>query len=240
MRWLVGDLHGCARELDALLREIRFDPSQDELWPVGDLVNTGAESLEVLRLWRDVDGKGVLGNHDIYALRSFSGSRSRRAGDTLDALFSADDGPELLDRLRSLPLLVQLADGSAGREVWVVHAGLHPRWTDLAGVAERLNAAPFDDDRLTGPWVSFATRVRCCTAEGRMSDSTGPPGSCRPPFRPWDDHFRGNALIVHGHWARRGFYRDHASMSLDSGCVYGGELTAWSLEEDRFVQIPKR
>ena len=237
MRWVVGDVHGCARELDDLLRAIRFDRARDRLWAIGDLVNTGPDSLAVLRLWRDVGGRAVLGNHDVYALRAFSGSRPRRH-DTLDELFGAPDAAELLERLRAQPVLAQLAAGDEAPPAWLVHAGIHPQWSDLESVALRLAAVPHDDEGLREPWVGFATRVRCCTADGEMSDDPGPPEDCKPPFRPWDDFYRGPTLVVHGHWAMRGAYRGPHAMSLDSGCVYSGSLTAWCHEEDRLVQIP--
>ncbi|HXV74753.1 MAG TPA: metallophosphoesterase [Candidatus Polarisedimenticolaceae bacterium] len=237
MRWLVGDVHGCARELDRLLREVRFDPSRDELWSVGDLVNTGPDSLAALRLWRELGGRGVLGNHDIYALRVAAGMRARRP-DTLDELLGADDHQLLLDALRALPVLVRLSGDERGPPVWLVHAGLHPGWSDLAAVARRINRLPHDDGWTTSPWVSFAVHVRCCTADGEMSEDPGPPTACAEPFRPWDSFYTGDSLVVHGHWALRGHYRGPRTMSLDSGCVYGGGLTAWCQEEDRLVRVP--
>lgn len=237
MRWLVGDVHGCARELDLLLSTIRFDPGSDELWSVGDLVNTGPDSLATLRLWYDVGGRCVLGNHDIYALRAFAGARPRRP-DTLDALLSAEDSKELLARLRAQPVLARLDGRGDGPDVWLVHAGLDPTWESLPAVAERINAEPHDEGWITSPWVSFATRVRCCTREGQMTKDPGPPSACRPPFHPWDSYYQAEELVVHGHWAQRGFYREANTMSLDSGCVYGGVLTAWCQQEDRLVQVP--
>lgn len=235
MRWVVGDVHGCARELERLLREIRFDVQADELWSIGDLVNTGPDSLEALRLWCAVGGRGVLGNHDIYALRVFDGSRKRRE-DTLDRLLAAHDAGELFERLRAQPILVHLPAAGQGPEAWLVHAGLHPRWSDLASVARRLDRGSRDEHGFRSPWIDFATRVRCCTADGEMLDDPGPPETCPPPFRPWDAFYRGPALVVHGHWATRGAYRGAATMSLDSGCVYGGPLSAWCQEQDRLVR----
>ena len=86
--------------------------------------------------------------------------------------------------------------------------------------------------------VSFATRVRCCTPEGERCRETGPPEECLVPYRPWDEFYTGDLLVVHGHWARRGHYRGERTLGLDSGCVYGGALTAWCHEEDRIVQVP--
>jgi bis(5'-nucleosyl)-tetraphosphatase (symmetrical) len=237
MRWLVGDVQGCVRELEGLVETIRFDPARDELWSLGDLVNRGPESLAVLRLWRDVGGRGILGNHDIYALRAHADPR-RRKRDSLDALFEAEDGPKLLDRLRERPVLVRLpATGPGRRDVWIVHAGLHPRWTDLEGLAERVNGGTRDEAWLTSPEVAFATRVRCCSEAGEQCRHSGPPELCPEPFKPWDAFYRGSELVVHGHWAMRGYYRGERTMGLDSGCVYGGCLTAWCQDEDRIVQI---
>jgi bis(5'-nucleosyl)-tetraphosphatase (symmetrical) len=238
VRWFVGDIHGCAREFEQLLETIRFDPHADELWSVGDLVNTGPDSLAALELWRAAAGRGVLGNHDAYALLSHSGARNRKR-DTLDLLFESVECDTLIGLLRALPVLVHLPGTEAEvRDVWLVHAGLHPSWTGLGAIAQKLNAPPHDDDWLRCPDVAFATRARCCTPSGRIARYAGPPAGCPAGTRPWDDYYQGDALIVHGHWAQRGYYRNDRTMSLDSGCVYGGALTAWCQEEDRTVQIP--
>ncbi len=239
MRWLVGDVQGCARELDDLLETIRFDRSRDELYCVGDLVNRGPDSLAVLRLWRDLAGKAVLGNHEVYALLAQSG-RWPRKHDTLEPLYRAPDRDELLALLRALPALLYLPGDEHACEAWVVHAGLHPRWSDLQEVDTRFRASPHDDDWLESPDVSFVTRVRCCTANGERSRHAGPPEECAPPYFPWDSFYRGDAMVVHGHWAFRGHYRTGHVIGLDSGCVYGGPLTAWCHEEDRIVQVPAR
>ncbi len=236
MRWLVGDVQGCARELDRLLGRIRFDPSRDELWSLGDLINRGPHSLEVLRLWRDVGGRGVIGNHEIYALRLRAGRDARRP-DTLDSLLAAPDADELLSALRAWPALAQLPGGDGTTEAWLVHAGIHPAWRDLHATTRRLNAEPHDDAWLTCEEIRFATRARFCTAAGERSASSGPPDECPAGFRPWDEFYPGPVLVVHGHWATRGAYRGRYTLGLDSGCVYGGALTAWCQQEDRLVTI---
>lgn len=236
MRWVVGDIHGCAREFGDLLDEIRFDPAKDELWSVGDLVNTGPDSLEVLRLWKDVGGRAVLGNHDIYALLAHSGRVARRA-DRLDALFAEGDGAALLARLRTSSSLVRLERESEPRGVWLVHAGLHPLWRDLPSLAERLEAMPHDDDWLSGDELSYMTRVRCCDRFGERFRFAGRPEDAPEPFRAWDAFYAGDDLIAHGHWGRRGYYRGPKTMGLDSACVYGGHLTAWCLEDDRIESV---
>jgi len=239
VRWLVGDVQGCARELDELLETIRFDPARDELWSLGDLVNRGPDSLAVMRLWASVGGLGLLGNHDIGALLSFSGARPKKMP-LLAKLFRAPDAEDLLAGLRELPVLTFLESAGDGPDVWIVHAGLRPDWADLAATAERINRMPHDDDWLRDEEVAFATNVRCCTAEGRRPEHTGLPEDCPAPSARWDSFYRGETLVVHGHWAMRGYYRGPRTMGLDSGCVYGGGLTAWCQDEDRTVRIPSR
>jgi bis(5'-nucleosyl)-tetraphosphatase (symmetrical) len=239
VRWLVGDVQGCARELDDLLEQVRFDPGRDELWCLGDLVNRGPDSLGALRLWMDVGGRGLLGNHDVYALRAHD-RRTARRKDTLDDLFAAPDVDGLLRALLELPVLVELPGGTGFDPVWVVHAGLDPTWGDLHEVSRRVNGGAGGMGRLDDPDLAFATTVRCCTPDGRRCKHSGVPEDCPAPFVPWDDLYAGATLVVHGHWARRGYYRGPRTMGLDSGCVYGGTLTAWNHEEDRIVQIPSR
>jgi bis(5'-nucleosyl)-tetraphosphatase (symmetrical) len=241
VRWLVGDLQGCAEPFERLLKEIRFDPGRDELWCVGDLVNRGPDSAAALRLWKDIGGRGILGNHDVYALLADSGACERK-NDTINDLFAANDRGVLFDSLRRLPVLVHLPAPSDGgdlaEDVWIVHAGLLPGWTDLDRVSAALDDSTHDDAWLRSDLVNAATRVRCCTPDGELSRDTGPPEACADPFRPWDAYYQGATRVVHGHWARRGYYRGEHTMGLDSGCVYGGPLTAWCQDEDRIVQVP--
>ena len=257
VRWIVGDLQGCAEELDDLLERIGFDLGRDELWAVGDLINRGPASLATLRRWHELGGRGVIGNHEIYALLAHAG-RWPRKQDTLDELFADPELDTWMARLRALPALQFLpGDRQAGvRDVWLVHGGLDPRWLDLHALARALEAAAHDDDWLERDEVSFATRVRCCTREGERNRFDRAPEDCPPPFRPWDAFYAEQAeqaeqaervadqaappRVVHGHWAWRGHYRSEHVIGLDSGCVYGGPLTAWCMEEDRIVQVPSR
>jgi bis(5'-nucleosyl)-tetraphosphatase (symmetrical) len=237
MRWFVGDIHGCSDVFERLLERIRFEPARDELWSVGDLVNTGPDSAGVLRLWIETGGRGVLGNHDAHALRVQAGTRKLREEDTLQQLLQAPDVDTLMGAMRSMPLLVHHPGAGGARDVWLVHAGLHPVWGNLHAVAGSVNAGFHDESWLLGPEVRFATRARCCTPNGKMLDLPGPPGDCVAPYRPWDSYYDGDALVVHGHWAQRGHYRSERTLGLDSGCVYGGPLTAWCQDEDRIVQV---
>ena len=235
MRWLVGDIQGCVRHLEALLSEIDFDPARDELWALGDLINRGPDSVATVRLWRDVGGRGVIGNHEVYALCARSGRWPRKADD-LDPLYAAPDADELLASLRALPCLAFLP-GDGGRDVWVVHGGVHPQWTDLHALAKRLESSPHDDDWLDGPEVSFATRVRCCDAKGKRIKWHGHPEGRPEGAQPWYAYYEDDTMIVHGHWASHGYYRRANTMGLDSACVYGGPLTAWCQQQDRLVQV---
>ncbi|MEZ5966235.1 MAG: metallophosphoesterase [Planctomycetota bacterium] len=121
--------------------------------------------------------------------------------------------------LRAQPIVRDLGD------ILLVHAGVHPHWR-VETLAHRV---------LTDADIEFATNVRYCTQEGeRPAEDWPPPG---PPFRPWDEFYRGDKRIVFGHWARRGLVRTPRVVGLDSGCVYGMQLSAWIAEEDRVVQV---
>ncbi len=236
VRWIVGDLQGCAREFELLLRTIDFDRDRDELWAAGDVVNRGPDSLATARLWQESGARGVIGDHEVYALCAHAG-RWPRKQDTLQELYDAPDAMELLDCLRAMPLLAFLPSAGHGPDAWLVHGGLHPEWKDLEALCAKLDV-PHDDEWLNRREVDFATRVRCCDARGVRSRFDREPERCPPPFSPWDHFYQGDPLVVHGHWARRGHYRGTKTLGLDSGCVYGGPLTAWCQDEDRIVQIP--
>lgn len=240
MHWIVGDVQGCARELEDLLEKVKFRRGRDVLVTVGDLVNRGPDSLATFRLWQDVGGIGVLGNHEVYAIMVHAGRWPRKA-DTLDDVFGAPDADRIVAAFRRLPIVLRI-DASApdARPVYVVHAGLHPAWTDLEAVRLRFERAQRTDAFFESPDVRFATRVRCCTPEGRMCQEDGPPSRCKPPCRPWDDYYRGESVVVHGHWAWRRHYRGPRTIGLDDGCVYGGNLVAYCPEEDRIVCVPSR
>lgn len=238
MRWIVGDVHGCVRELDDLLRAVRFDPIVDQLWSAGDLVNTGPESLETLRLFRDVGGKTVLGNHDIYALRARAGLVPRKK-DRLEELYRAADAEPLLAGLLASPAIVFFPRGGKERDVALLHAAVHPLWRGLDEIAALIDSKA-DEDRLSCDEMAFLTRVRCCDAEGNQFRFAGKPEDAPPPYDAWDAFYRGDWFVVHGHWAMRGFYRNARTMGLDSACVYGERLTAWCLEEDRLESVPCR
>jgi bis(5'-nucleosyl)-tetraphosphatase (symmetrical) len=231
-RIFIGDIQGCADELDDLLEVIRFDPTAHRLIAVGDLVNRGPASARVLRRLIALDADSVLGNHDLHLLAHAAGRRPRRPDDTFDDVLQAPDAPPLLDWLRQRPLVLGWPD------VVVVHAGLHPAWRDPEAIARPLEARiragelPLGDAAL-----QFLTRVRFCNAEGTRPTDEQSPG---PGFAPWDDHYRGRRTVVFGHWAQRGLVHGERVRGLDTGCVWGGRLTAWIAAEDRFVSVAAR
>lgn len=215
-------------ELERLLEELDFQPGRDQLHPVGDLVNRGPDSLGTLRLLRDLDAGGVLGNHDLHLLRLAEGTRRPGARDTLGELLRAPDRAELLDWLGRRPF------SRAWEDLIVVHAGLHPEWSDPVGELRGL------DPRVPDPRTDFCTRVRYCDGEGRMPERDDPPPEA--PFVPWYRHrYRApwaSRTVVFGHWARLGLFQAEGLRGLDSGCVWGKALSAWIAEEDRIVSVP--
>jgi bis(5'-nucleosyl)-tetraphosphatase (symmetrical) len=231
-RVFVGDVQGCADELDDLLCTLPFDPALHELFFVGDLVNRGPASARVLRRAIELGAGSVLGNHDLHLLGVARGERSLRADDTLVDVLEAPDRERLLGWLVRRPLVV------AWDDLLLVHAGLHPAWDDPVAVARGLEARiargelPWDDDALR-----FLVSVRHCDASGARPRDEDHPGA---GFAPWDSFYRGERLVVCGHWAARGVVRGTRLRALDSGCVWGGRLTAWVAEEDRLVSVPAR
>ncbi len=226
-RIFVGDVQGCREELERLLERVRFDPAADRLEPVGDLVNRGPDSLGALRLARSLPCGGVLGNHDLHLLRVAAGRREASPRDTFADVLAAHDREELLAWLGGLPFV------RAWDDVWLVHAGLNPAWTDPLAALAGLD--PLEPD----PKSDFATRVRHSTREGARPPRDWPPPG--PPFAPWFEQWfsarKDSRTIVYGHWARMGLCVRERLRGLDTGCVWGGRLTAWIAEEDRLVSV---
>ena len=256
--YAIGDIQGCYDPLARLLDHLRFDPVADVLWLVGDLVNRGPHSVEVLRL---VHGLGkrtvtVLGNHDLTLLAVAAGQVKPKRKDTFHTILAAPDRDELLDWLRRRPLLHH----DPTLNFTLIHAGLPPQW-DLA-LAQRCAAEL--EATLRGPdcgdflahmfggeprrWrddltgydrlrfiVNALTRMRFCTADGALSFSgKGPPGSQEPGLLPWfaaPGRRNADLNLVFGHWAALGYYRAPGIYALDSGCVWGKRLTAIRLDE---------
>jgi bis(5'-nucleosyl)-tetraphosphatase (symmetrical) len=258
--YAIGDVQGCFDELQALLARIAFDASRDWLWFVGDLVNRGPKSLEVLRFVRALGHRAVvvLGNHDLHLVCRAEGLWKRRKDDTLDAVLAAPDGAELVAWLRTRALM-HVEGGRA-----MVHAGLLPAWSverarGLAREVENTLAAPgYRDflahmygsepsrwsDALTGSdrlraIVNVMTRMRFSTRENDIevrSKGAQPPAGFQPWFdlRPEGEQ----SMIVCGHWSTLGLKLTERALVIDTGCVWGGALTAARLEDRAIVQVP--
>jgi bis(5'-nucleosyl)-tetraphosphatase (symmetrical) len=261
-RYAIGDLQGCERELRALLARIGFSADRDRLWLVGDLVNRGPASLATLRLVRSLGDNAVvvLGNHDLHLLAVAYGAQRRRKSDTLDEVLAASDCDALLEWLITRPLA-----HAEGRDL-MVHAGVVPQWSvaltlELAQeVGAALRADPqavfehmYGDEpdrwseRLAGAErqrfvINVLTRLRLCTADGRIDTTMkGEPPPWPSPLRPWFEHQRASddARIIFGHWSALGLVLRDGVVGLDTGCVWGGALTALDLDAQRApVSLP--
>jgi bis(5'-nucleosyl)-tetraphosphatase (symmetrical) len=257
-RWAIGDVQGCCAELDELLRRIHFNADRDLLWLTGDLVNRGPQSLAALRRVRNhaANAITVLGNHDLHllAVALVPGQRQRRS-DTLDEVLEASDRDALIGWLLERPL----AHYDAAHDDLLVHAGLVPQWharrtAQLAGEVEQalrhdpralLESMYGDepdrwDDSLEGMArlrfiINVLTRLRVCTAQGRVDlRQKGPPQDSRAPWMPWfrvRDRASAAVRVIFGHWSTLGFHRGDGVLALDTGCVWGGALTAVNLDD---------
>lgn len=260
--YAIGDIQGCFAPLQNLLRAIAFDPKQDRLWLVGDLVNRGPRSLDTLRFIRDLGDAAVtvLGNHDLYLLMVAEGCGRRGKGDTLDEILRAPDAAELLAWLRQQALCHR--EG----EYCMVHAGLLPQWTadrarELAAEVEtRLRGPDYRDlianmwgsepaawdDTLTG-WprlrviVNAFTRLRFCSPGGVMEfQSKGQAHDAPPGCLPWFDapgRRSADSVLITGHWSALGLKMTPNLMALDSGCLWGRHLSAVRLEDRSLFQV---
>ncbi|MFO1462835.1 MAG: symmetrical bis(5'-nucleosyl)-tetraphosphatase [bacterium] len=261
--YAIGDIQGCFLTLQRLLEEIRFDPHQDRLWLVGDLVNRGPRSLEVLRWARGLGDRvvAVLGNHDLHLLARAAGVTGPKARDSLEPVLQAPDREDLLAWLRGLPLFHREGDYA------LVHGGLDPSW-DLreaearareaeselrgknvaanlaaiyAGHPERWEPDSRGTERIRAILHIF-TRIRVCRPDGALDfQFKGPPEAAPQGYRPWYEaplHRRSQATFVFGHWAALGLRLMPGALALDSGCVWGKSLSALRLEDRALFQVP--
>jgi bis(5'-nucleosyl)-tetraphosphatase (symmetrical) len=229
-RVFVGDVQGCREELERLLQALHYDPTGHALLFTGDLVNRGPDSAGVMRLAIQLGAQCVAGNHDVNLLRTARGQRPLRTGDTFGDVLRAEDSDELLAWLAELPLVL------AHDDVLLVHAGISPAWADPVAALAGRDALAHDPD------VAFALSARYCDERGSRPATDWPVPSA--PFRPWHEFWPPRAsekrTVVFGHWARAGLVIKPQVRGLDSGCVWGGRLTAWIAEEDRLVHVDAR
>lgn len=263
--YAIGDLQGCYLTLQALLAKIKFDANTDRLWLVGDLVNRGAGSLECLRFVKSLGDRAVvvLGNHDLHLLAIAEGVAKTKALDTLDEVLHASDRDALLDWLRKQKLLH--VEGKFA----MVHAGLLPQWNwsqslALAGEVEAMLRGKhyrhflksmygnnpdqwrddLDGDERLRVILNAMTRMRAVTADGHMNLKFKS-GLAEMPkdLQPWFTlpHQRGgDVTVLAGHWSALGLHVTPNFIGLDSGCVWGRELTAMRLEDRVIFQMPSQ
>ncbi len=260
--YAIGDVQGCFKALRKLVKRVKFDPLCDRLWFVGDLVNRGPESLEVLRYIKGLDSAAVtvLGNHDLHLLAIWSGVTKIHQKDTLEEVLSAPDCDELLTWLRYRPMIHQ------ENGYLMVHAGLLPQWTANQAVtlAREVEAAlqseKFVDllpsiyfrnsqtvwsqhlsyhDRLSVS-TNVLTRLRMCSPDGVPDFSfKGPPDEADEGLVPWfqaPDRVIGQEVVIFGHWSALGLYIRDKVLGLDAGCVWGRELVALRLEDRKIFR----
>ncbi|MEM7168187.1 MAG: symmetrical bis(5'-nucleosyl)-tetraphosphatase [Planctomycetota bacterium] len=250
--YAIGDVHGCFATLEKLLATISFDPARDRVWLVGDLVNRGPHSLNVLR-WAaglGANAKVVLGNHDLHLVGRALGARKAKRFDRFDEVLAAPDRDDLIDWLRQRPLL------HAADSYTMVHAGLHPSWTfeTAAAQARELEAElrsarcadllrDYYEQPASAAHQALRTLVhmRTCNAAGDECKFTGPPEEAPAGCLPWYDHISDEAwrgTVIFGHWAALGYRRTKRVLALDSGCAWGQDLTAVRLEDEQVTQVP--
>lgn len=262
---LVGDLQGCCGAFERLLDVIGFSPSRDRLVVLGDLVNRGPASLATLRRLRELEGSAtcLLGNHDLHLLAVAHGVRRTHPSDTLDDILQAPDREAWIDWLRARPL-------AALESGWLcVHAGVVPQWSvqdtlrlaaevqamlrgpDLPGFLRVMygNDPARWDERLEGAdrWrfvINTLTRIRFCTADGTLEFGTKDGADAAPPgHHPWYEapgRRTAGHPVAFGHWSTLGLVDRPDLLAIDTGCVWGGALTAVRVDGGRreIVQVP--
>lgn len=261
--WAIGDVQGCSEALDKLLNHPVIAADTDaRYWFAGDIVNRGPDSLASLRRIIELGPRAVtvLGNHDLHLLATAAGVRKPGKGDTLDSIHQAADASDLIDWVRKRPL----AHAESGH--LLVHAGVLPCWSmdetlSLAHEVEKVLRGPNwktflaemygnkprrwrkdlkGTDRLR-VIVNALTRLRFCTKDGEMEfDTKGGPACAPKGHYPWFDvpkRKTGDSTVVFGHWSTLGLVLRPNLLALDTGCVWGQELTAIRLHDRKLVQV---
>ena len=257
--YLIGDVQGCDTALAQLTQRIDFSPSRDTLYLLGDLVNRGPDSAWVLRrlMGYGASARCLLGNHDLHLLAVAHGARKPGRHDTLDDLLAAPDRPALLDWLRQQRMAMRERIG--GLDLLMVHAGVLPAWTatktialaaevetvlrsaDVGGFFQAMygNAPTVWSDDLAGierlrVIVNALTRMRFCTPDGAMEFSNSGPADQAPAgYLPWYEapgRQTANVAVAFGHWSTLGWLGRTDILPLDTGCVWGGCLSALRVE----------
>jgi bis(5'-nucleosyl)-tetraphosphatase (symmetrical) len=255
---LIGDIQGCCDALDELLATAGFSPSRDRLVALGDLVNRGPKSLQVLQRMRDLGNAAtcLLGNHDLHLLAAANGVRKLHRSDTLDDILASPERDAWIDWVRARPLAVQESG-------WLcVHAGVPPQWDTqytlaLADEVQQMLRGPHLEGFLQGMYgnepsswneglvgadrwrfvINALTRMRFCDAQGMLDFKTKEGADAAlPGFVPWFEHPQRRTQgtpIAFGHWSTLGLVNRPDLLGLDTGCVWGGKLTAVRVDGGR-------
>ena len=250
--YAIGDIQGCYSELEHLLDTIHFTPDKDCLWFVGDLVNRGPQSLETIQFVRSLgdSAKCVLGNHDVHLIACHAGIQTCKPTSSLNQVLNSPHAEDIIEWLRHLPLMHHDSD----LQWLLVHAGLLPQW-DLSLVkkcANEVEAQLKGDDYVSflqsaygdmpNYWdinhnktdrmrviLNTFTRIRVCDQHGRMNfDYKGELGKQAEGLHAWFDlpRYSENLKIVFGHWSALGLKHTDNLLGLDTGCLWGNQLTA--------------
>ena len=268
--YAIGDIQGCYSELQNLLNEINFDERRDELWFTGDLVNKGPKSLQTLRFIKalGVNAKITLGNHDLHLLAVAKNIQPLLKKDTIQEILAADDVKELIDWLKSRPLLIT----DDNLNFTMVHAGLPPQWSlenakefakecELILQSEKINkllAEMYGDT--PNIWVNSLqdyakqrfiincfTRIRFCNSDGMLDfDTKVAPGKQNTSLIPWyslPNRKTKDNKIIFGHWStvhigNEKNFKQYNVYPIDTGCLWGGRLTAMRLEDEKVFSVP--
>ena len=254
--YAIGDVQGCHDELLRLVEHLDYDPAKDRLWFTGDLVNRGPKSLETLRTIKALGNSAisVLGNHDLHLLAVAVGISRIKHQDTFEDILRAPDRDELLGWLRTFPLLHHES------EFYMIPAGLPPQWRpeDAAKLAPEVESVLRSSDYVDFLWHMYGnepqmwseelegfdrlrfitnclTRIRFCTPDGRINlMKKGSPNGSTDDLIPWfahPDRPKSDAWVVYGHWSTLGYHQSHQTICIDTGCLWGGSLTAIRLDQ---------
>lgn len=265
--YLIGDIQGCLDPLQRLLDQLNFDPAADRLWPCGDLVNRGGHSLAVLRLLHGLGDsvQPVLGNHDLNLLAEDARHHKRGSRNAeFEAIFQAPDRDVLMSWLGRIPLATYDEEFDLLR----VHAGVVPSWdlTTTLAHAQEVQAVLGSEQRRKflrkmygdrprrwredlGGWrrlrliTNILCRIRYCDRTDRIHLASLRPHGKKKGYRPWFKHKNRatrDVRIAYGHWAAMGLRIRQRTIGMDSGCVWGGELSAYRLEDGALFQEPGR
>lgn len=250
--YFVGDIQGCYQELTTLLDRVSFDPSEDQLWPVGDLIARGPNSLETMRLLLSLGDsvKAVLGNHDLHFLATYHGIHKIKKNDKLEALFNAHDIDEIVSWLKAQPLVRKIED----HPVYMSHAGLPPQWTAEQALKQSDEASKLIQSEQSIEWlkkmygntpnnweqahtkeekfrftINALTRMRFCYPDGSLDfNCKSKPSSAPKELKPWFNlpNNLANNKWLFGHWAALlGHCENQQCIALDTGCVWGHHMT---------------